>query len=104
MENGSEGERTEGEGERELKREMIHGERDSGRRVRQSETCEWKERENKLVKNYKLFYNTLIHIRGYYSIIVKSFTIGSPGNACFCALMLKYSNIYHMQDRVLILL
>ena len=45
MENGSEGERTEGEGERELKREMIHGERDSGRCVRQSETCEWKERE-----------------------------------------------------------
>ena len=33
--------------------------------------------------------STLVHIRGYCSIIVKNFTIGRLGNGCFYALMLK---------------
>ena len=32
------------------------------------------------------------------------FTIERLGNACFCVFMQKYSNIYHMQALILMLL
>lgn len=80
MEDG--GTKSGSEGERESDMEMRHRERDNGRHVNG-------RRENRLIKIIQLYYNILVHIRGYYSTIVKKFTIGRSGNGHFCALMLK---------------